>query len=258
MLRTIKELSGYTVRTLDGDLGKVETFYFDDNAWMIRYLAVRIPHDAKDRRILISPVSITGIEPREKQVNTGLTYEMILSSPMINEDVVVSREEEIALHDYFQWPYYWDEGDVPNTLPGDLTAVPLVEMALDVEDQITSEDNQNKPHLRETSAIEDYVIQARDGEVGSVDDLIIEDQTWKIQYFIVNTGSFLSNRKVLLAPQWIQRISYAESAVIVDLKVGTIRNSPEYDPSLPLDHEYQARLSIFYNQNDQDQTGRTS
>ena len=33
-----KTLKGYQLESLDGEIGKVEEFYFDDHHWTIRYL----------------------------------------------------------------------------------------------------------------------------------------------------------------------------------------------------------------------------
>ena len=41
MQPTISSMIGYAIRATDGDLGKVDQFYFDDEAWTIRYVVVK-------------------------------------------------------------------------------------------------------------------------------------------------------------------------------------------------------------------------
>ena len=58
MLRTAKELIGYTIRALDDDVGHVDDFYFDDRYWLIRYLVVDTGGWLSGRKVLLSPLTI--------------------------------------------------------------------------------------------------------------------------------------------------------------------------------------------------------
>lgn len=53
-------------------------------------------------------------------------------------------------------------------------------------------------------------------------------------------------KKVLVSPDWITRVDWYDSKVYVDLARDTIKNSPEYDASLPLHREYEVRLYDSY------------
>ena len=58
MLRSMKDLEGYAIGAINGTIGHVEDFYFDDEAWVIRYLVVDTGAWLLSRRVLISPVAI--------------------------------------------------------------------------------------------------------------------------------------------------------------------------------------------------------
>ena len=73
-----------------------------------------------------------------------------------------------------------------------------------------------------------YHIQAADGEIGHVEDFIIDDETWAIRYLIIDTRNWWPGKKVLVSPQWIERVSWSESKVFVNLPRETIKQSPEY------------------------------
>ena len=47
-----------------------------------------------------------------------------------------------------------------------------------------------------------YVIEADDGRLGTVSDFLFEDTSWVIRWLVVDTGHWLSGRKVLLPPSW--------------------------------------------------------
>lgn len=88
-------------------------------------------------------------------------------------------------------------------------------------------------------------IEASDGEIGDVKDFIIDDETWAIRYLIVDTGGWLPGKKVLIAPQWIERVSWEESKVFVNLSRDAIEKSPEFTEELTRD--YEAGLYKHYN-----------
>ena len=56
-------------------------------------------------------------------------------------------------------------------------------------------DDSVDPHLRSVKEITGYHIQARDGEIGHVDDVVLEDKSWVIRYLVVDTGKWLPGQK---------------------------------------------------------------
>ncbi len=68
----------------------------------------------------------------------------------------------------------------------------------------------------------------------------------RVRYLVVNTSNWWLGRKVLVAPQWIERVSWTESKVQVELSLLTIKNGPEYNDSLPITRDYERRLHDYY------------
>lgn len=50
-----------------------------------------------------------------------------------------------------------------------------------------------------------HPIQATDGEVGRVDDLLFDDKTWGIAYLVARVGGVLSGKRVLIPPTALGR-----------------------------------------------------
>ena len=67
------------------------------------------------------------------------------------------------------------------------------------------------------SRCDGHHIQATDGEIGHVEDFIVDDDTWAICYLIVDTQNWWPGKKVLISPKWIERVSWSESKVFVNL-----------------------------------------
>jgi hypothetical protein len=77
-----------------------------------------------------------------------------------------------------------------------------------------------------------YYIEARDGDIGHVEDLLVDEHDWAIRYIVVDTRNWLPGRKVVIATGWLERVEWATThQIVVDLTRDQIRNSPEYDPS---------------------------
>ena len=101
-------------------------------------------------------------------------------------------------------------------------------------------------HLRSTKKVTGYKIHAVDGEIGKVVDYIIEDTTWKIKFLVVETGSLLDSRKVLLPTQWIKEVNWDNSVVIVDVTTEAVKNSPLFDASEAVNDAYEHNLYDYY------------
>jgi hypothetical protein len=91
-----------------------------------------------------------------------------------------------------------------------------------------------------------YRVQATDGEIGHVEDFILDDEAWTVRYMAVDAGGWLSGRKFLVAPAWIASVDWPHSEVTVDLTREAAKGSPEYDPTAPVNRAYEAKLYDYY------------
>jgi hypothetical protein len=97
-------------------------------------------------------------------------------------------------------------------------------------------------HLRSVKVVEGYEISATDNLFGNVEDFIIDDHSWTIRYLVINTAKFWFEKAVLISPEWVSSISWSNGRIIVDLTKEQIKNSPQFDPNSPVNHEYEVRL----------------
>ena len=108
MLIKTKTLKGYTLDSLDGEIGKVKEFYFDDYHWTIRYLVADTGNWYTDRQVLISPHALVEVNKEKQNIAVNLTKKQIEDSPPLDSDKPVSRQFEEAYYGYYGWPMYWD------------------------------------------------------------------------------------------------------------------------------------------------------
>jgi hypothetical protein len=108
-------------------------------------------------------------------------------------------------------------------------------------------ENSWDPHLRSTADVTGYKIEAIDGPIGHVEDFVIDDENWAIRYLIVDTRNWWAGKRVLIAPQWIERVSWNESKVHIHLSREAIKQSPEFTDESVLTREYEDALHRHYN-----------
>lgn len=241
MLQSVKNFAGYVVKATDGDIGTVNQLLFSSGTWIVRYIVVDLGKWLPGRKVLIAPGMVIYPPDGDKHsIALNLTKQQIKGSPEIDDRKPVSRRKEIELHEYFNLVPYWLTG------PADYinAPVPAIEQIQSQKSSATNE--KDDPELRSTKEVLGYRIGARDGEIGHVDDFIIDDQDWIIRYIVVDTRNWLPGRKVLVSPQWIENVSWADSEVHIDLSRKAVKESPKYDPSSPVNREYEVRMYDYY------------
>ncbi len=239
MLRKAKTLKGYTLESLDGDIGKAKEFYFDDQHWTVRYLVAETGNWLLGRQVLLSPYALVGVVTEEEKITVDLTRKQIEDSPSLDRDKPVSRQFEEAYYGYFGWPMYWDGAYMWGAYPN---IVRDREALIKASQEKKPED----PHLRSTHAVGGYHIQTTDGEIGHVEDFIIDDETWAIRYLVIDTQNWWPGKKVLVSPQWIDSVSWDTAKVFVNLTRDIIKRAPEYTNWSLLTRSFEIDLHNYY------------
>jgi hypothetical protein len=246
MLKSANKLQGYKLHANDGDLGKVNSFLFNDESWEIMYLVADTGNWLIDRLVLISPVALRQVNDEDEFIPVNLNKEQIENSPPITEHQPVSRQYEQQLFGYYQWPVYWNAGAgyYPFAAGYPDTAPPIVQEI--AERQRSMPHSEQDPNLRSTREVKGYNIQASDGEIGHIEDFIIDDVSWDIQYIIIDTKNWLPGKKVIISPRWINKIEWPESKVYINFTKETIQNAPEYSSETELNRSYEEKLYSHY------------
>lgn len=240
MLINAKALKGYKLKGLDGEIGSVKEFYFDDQHWAIRYLVADTGSWLSGRLVLISPYALESIDKVSEFITINLTKEQIENSPSLESDKPVSRQFEEGFNGYYGYPMYWGGIHMWGYYPG------IVKDSKEWKKAILEEKSWDA-HLRSTKNVSGYNIQAQDGEIGHVEDFIVDDETWAIRYMIIDTKNWWPGKKVLVSPHWIERVSWEESKVFVNLSQEAIKQSPIFNEESLISRNYEIDLHRHYN-----------
>lgn len=241
MIRSVKDLHRCSVAARDGDIGQVNDLYFDDERWGVRYLVVDAKKLEPRRMVLISPMSVADVDWTSSVIALSVTTNQVRNSPDIDTDKPVSRQREAEYLHYYQYPYYWGGAGLWGA---GISPAAIAPMAVNLPPESAAAEHTGErsadagdSHLRSTYEVIGYHIHARDGELGHIDDFLVDDETWAIRYAVVDTSNWWFGRKVVLDPQLIRDVNWSAQQVSVGLSRQALKNSPRFDPDIHLDRE---------------------
>ncbi|MEA1947723.1 MAG: PRC-barrel domain containing protein, partial [Thermodesulfobacteriota bacterium] len=195
MYHSINEIIDYKLIAKDGEFGKCNDFLFEDRPWIVRYMVAETGGFLNRQKVLIPLVELEKPDRSTQLFHIDLTKQQIEESPSLSENEPVSRQYERISYLYFGWPAHWAEDELENTASTPSGVFRKQENAQESVDKESS--------LRSVKEVTGYHVDATDGKVGSVNDFIVDDNIWAIRYLVVDIGNSVKDKKVLLAPDWV-------------------------------------------------------
>lgn len=240
MLIHTKDLKEFLIVSRDKIKGSIIDMYFDDLFWNIQYVVVTTGGLLEEKSIIISHAALGEPDKDNKALPVFVDLDTEDDEQKSIPPKPISETKFKNATRILKWPL-----DKLN-----LQSLSSNEMKNLVTNMVMDEKQKNKqinPHLRSWEEVLGYNIQAKNGEIGHVDDFIVDSDNWKIRYLIIDTRNWLPGGKdVLISPAWIERIKWSNNLVYIDLKKEAIKNSPEYNSNEPLDDQFELRLFKYY------------
>jgi PRC-barrel domain len=252
MLWNASAINGYAIAASDGAIGTVSDFLFDDSSWLVRWLVVDTGNWLSGRKVLL-PTSVLGhLDHAGQKFAVRLTMQQVKDSPQIDTDRPVSRQMETSVYDYYGWSPYWGTGFYMGGygyIPGGLTASPRVGPGLRREAEMAAARHRDDDlHLRSIEAVTGYHIHATDGDIGHVEDFLVEDADWSIHYLVVDTTNWWAGKKVLISPRSAHDIDWTDRMVNLDVDRQRVKDSPAYDAPTVVDRAYEKDFHRHYDE----------
>jgi hypothetical protein len=94
--------------------------------------------------------------------------------------------------------------------------------------------------------VKGYHVHATDGDIGHIENLMIDVPTWGVRYLVIDTSNWWMGKHVLVSPYAATRIVWTDRKVDLDVSRDRVKNSPPWDPLALIDHNYQRRLHGYY------------
>ena len=258
MLRSMKDLDGMAVEATDGAIGHVKDFYFDDSAWVVRYLVVETGSWLSSRKVLISPISLGHPDWARKMLPVSITKKQVQNSPEIDTEKPVSRRHETEYLGYYGYPLYWGGGGLwgsghyPNLILPGYAGFGSTDAARSEEERAYARSEASRErdrgdddrHLRSCHAVMGHHVHATDGDIGHVQDFLIDDETWAIRYVVVNTSNWWLGHEVNIGREWIKHVRWSDASITVGRTRAAVKDALLDEPSGELDRaQHQALYS---------------
>jgi hypothetical protein len=262
MLFVLSAFSGSAVEALNGRIGTVEDFLFDDETWRVRWLVIDTATWLPGRKVLIHPSAVAPLDrgPRSREqipmmsvgpdlvLSVRLTKEQIEASPGVGQDEPVSVQMERHVHDYYGWDPYWGASYFGRNAIATALSSPPYLAASAARELVDTETHpgDGDPHLRSVKEVDSYHIHATDGELGHVENLLADDVNWDIRYLAVATKNWWPGKHVLLAPYAVLAIDWRGRHINLNVTRDQVKSSPPWDPIALIDQVGQQRLHSHY------------
>lgn len=244
MIHSITGLRGFTIHATDGEIGKFEDCYFDDEKWTVRYLVIRTGSWLFGKEVLLSPIVVQRVDFEHKEIICKIDSKQVENSPSVETEKPISKQQEQEFSRYFGYPVYWGGagfwGDAMH--PGALFFPP------EEEEQAEKSEGgaEMNHHLRSVSEVCGYRVWTKEEKIGKVEDFHFDSGKWIIRYIEVHTGGIINSKEVLFSPRWVTKVDWAQAEVTVGLDKEKVKNAPAYHADKAITREYEEELFSYY------------
>jgi len=248
MLNNASAINGYAIEGTDGRIGSVNDFLFDDSSWLVRWLVVETGSWLSGRKVLLPAAMLGHIDAKRQEFSVRLTMQEIKDSPDIDTEQPVSRQMERYVYDYYGWSPYWGTGIYVGGFGdmGGMTASPFNDTTRYQDEVSHAQKADGDPHLRSVDAVIGYHIHASDGEIGHVEDFLLQEADWSIHFLVVDTKNWWPAKKVLISPKLVRKINWAAEMVKLSVSRQRVKDSPEYSHGTRVDRAFERAFHNYY------------
>jgi uncharacterized protein YrrD len=236
---SISALRSCTIQTAEGEIAKVDDLLFDDATWVVRFLVVKTRPWLARRSVLLSPLSVEDVDLRANALRVSLTREQVESSPDVSTREPVSRKEEKRLLDYYGYPPYWlglepaGLGLYPAAASPAASAAAIAGETLDPEVRAVQDTlpdtEQGDPHLRSAREVIGYTVTGPDGELGHVEDILLDPQSFALDELIVDMRKWWPGKRVVVSAHEVRSIDFFQHGIDVEIGRDALESRPELE-----------------------------
>jgi hypothetical protein len=246
----------YAVEATDGPIGTVSDFLFDDAHWRVRWLVVDTGKWLTGRKVIVPVHVVSHPDPDRQTIDVNLTRQQVEDSPGVGLDWPMSRETQASAYGHYGASPYWGAGYLAGYhAQWGSTPFPVSGSEERSREIADAEHDKYNPSLRSFDLLIGYHIESRDGDIGHVEDFLVDDADWTIRFLVIDTRNWSPGKRVLISPRSVLEIDWQERMVTLNADRQKVKDSPAYDPASIIDTSFIQKLHSYYGLSIED-TGR--
>ena len=260
MLNVVSSLKGFDIQAKDGSLGTVSDFLFDDSTWKVRWLVIDTGKWLTGRKVLVHPSAVGYADYGSRELTVALTKTQVKDSPDIAQHRPVSQQMQNDLYGYYGWDPLWGGGMYGAGMYGGGLyggamggiASPVSARAYFGAGAVREAErgeagrDEGDPHLRSVAEVTGYHVHATDGNIGHVENFLVDSESWGVRYLIVDTSNWWVGQHVLMSPYAVKEVDWPGRRVQLDVNRDKVKSSPSWDPADIIDGDFEKRLHGHY------------
>ncbi len=261
MLNAASSLKGFDIKAKDGSLGTVSDFLFDDSTWKVRWMVVDTGRWLTGRKVLVHPSAVMSAGYGARELNVALTKAQVQDSPNILKDRPVSQRIQNDLYGYYGWDPVWAGGAYGGGMFGgsmDAGRMGAIVSPLSarvsfgtggVREAERGEPSldEGDPHLRSITEVTGYHVHATDGNIGHVQDFLVESESWGVRYLVIGTSNWWIGQHVLISPYAVREVDWSDHHIKLDVARDKVKSSPSWNPADTMNGDFEKRLQSHHN-----------
>jgi sporulation protein YlmC with PRC-barrel domain len=217
-------LRGFAIHEVDGILGHIDDFYFDDRTWEVTRVIAGLGHWLPGREVLLPPDLLGHVDWRKKFIEARTTRDAVRKSPEWDSAPPVSYQFEKRANVMF----------VANAFSLEMPVIGG--MNQEIDPVMTGERRERDPHLQSVLSLKEIDIVSETGtREGSLVDFLIDTETWEIRFLLLKSKD---GRVFLAQPDIVRSIDFSKRAITISHHDDEKEEWQEYDP------HYMAMLEI--------------
>jgi hypothetical protein len=216
MLWNTSLIRGYGIEARDGALGAICDLFLCDADWRVRWLVIEGGDLLSRRKVLLHPTVFERPVRELRQFSVSLHVHQVKSSPVINTDHPVRRHVEALLCNHYGWDHAWGRSHA----------------------QPNGEPHHDRGLLSIDTAAR-YRLWATDGEIGRVQDFIVDDSDWGVRHIVADTRNWWPGNMVLIAPSSIEAVDGEQRTIRLRVSRQKIKDSPVYGSCRIVDQKFE-------------------
>ncbi len=250
MLISLHDIHQYKMKARDGEIGHVSDFIFDQKDWKLRFVADKTSR-VFGREVLVPASAISRTDWREQTLHVNLDREQVRQGEKVKIRELLSPggRQYLNINELMMiqpGSQHLPMSSSPSTDHGSLGVLMNNMLPENQRERVIVQDLENDESLQSTQMVLGFRITTRNGELGRVEDFIVDESDWSIQYMVIRTSGADVDKRILVSPESIDWVSWRKKHVSVDMDSEKLQGCPNLKLTFPLSQTYRELLDSQY------------